>query len=177
MKKFALIALSVFTLLVSCKCKKAVTNETSVTNLDTNVSASLSESVNQQAELPVANSNQEMKDLVQYTATSRGFQLTIMWENETLKYTNQNGTENWTTIALTKEQKEELKTLLSKLPLDQLGSLQSPTTKRYHDGAAHADFKVVSQGKEYNVPGFDHGIPPGAIEKFVNKILSFVPKN
>jgi hypothetical protein len=42
------------------------------------------------------------------------------------------------------------------------------------DGAASANLKITKQGKTAESPSFDHGYPPAAIEKIVNKMLSFV---
>ena len=57
--------------------------------------------------------------------------------------------------------------------LDSLPTLKAPTEKRFYDGAAIADLKVTYKDKTYQTEAFDHGYPPEAIKKLVDKINSF----
>jgi hypothetical protein len=56
--------------------------------------------------------------------------------------------------------------------LDEIPTLKDPTQKRFYDGAAIANLKIRYQEKNYETTDFDHGFPPAAIEKLVNKIVS-----
>jgi len=175
MKKVALIALSVFTLLVSCKCKKAVTNEVAVTQVESETPM-ISNLDAATTPLVTENSNskeQEVKNVIEYTANTRGYHLKVKWDGAQLSYTNQRDSEELTKVTLTKAQSDELNGMVKNLPLEKLANLKAPTEKRMYDGAAHADMKVVVDGKEYNSAGFDHGFPPAEIEKFVKKLVSY----
>jgi hypothetical protein len=67
-----------------------------------------------------------------------------------------------------------INTAIEQLNLDSLTQLKAPTDKRLYDGAASAKLKITKQEKTVESPSFDHGYPPVAIEKIVNKMLSFV---
>ena len=68
---------------------------------------------------------------------------------------------------------KELSSLTNSVNLEQLATYKDPTQKRFYDGAAIANLKITSNGKEYQTVDFDHGNPPVEIEKLVNKITSF----
>jgi hypothetical protein len=57
-----------------------------------------------------------------------------------------------------------------------LETLKAPTEKRFHDGAAIANLKVTYQDKSFQTEAFDHGNPPEAIKKIVDKINTFAKK-
>ena len=174
MKKIALIGLSVFTLLVSCKCKKAVTNEVVMTSPETEIPVvGSTDSSALQTDVTNSSNKQEMKNGVEYTANTRGYHLKIKWDGAVLGYTNQRDSEEFTKVTLTKTQVDELNSLFKTLPYEKLSELKAPTQKRQYDGAPHGDMKLIVDGKEYNSAGFDHGYPPAEIEKFVKKLLSY----
>ena len=54
--------------------------------------------------------------------------------------------------------------------LDELANYKDPTQKRFYDGAAIANLKVMYKDKEYRTTDFDNGFPPVEIEKLVTKI-------
>jgi hypothetical protein len=173
MKSTLLTLFSVIAMLTSCKCKKAMTDEVAVkeaqnaapvmSNVDGSTLSTNSE----------INNKEQIATLLEYSANTRGYHLRIKWDGVQLAYTNQRDSEEFTKISLTSAQSDELKGMIKNLPLDKLASLKAPTEKRQYDGAAHADIRVVIDGKEYNSAGFDHGFPPAEIEKLVKKLVSY----
>lgn len=166
MKSTLLTLFSMLVMLTSCKCKKASSDQ-AVEPMMTNEAAST---------LPTnveTNTKEQIGTLLEYSANTRGYHLRIKWDGAQLAYTNQRDSEEFTKITLTPAQSEELKGMIKNLPLDKLASLKAPTEKRQYDGAAHADIRVVVDGKEYNSAGFDHGFPPAEIEKVVKKLVAY----
>ena len=122
-------------------------------------------------------SNQAQKDLansvIQYTADSRGFHLKIIIANQKATIAQGTGTENPSqVIAIADADWKELVTEFQKTNLEEIPNLKDPTQKRFYDGAAIANLKIRYQDKNYETVAFDHGFPPTAIEKLVNKIVS-----
>ena len=68
----------------------------------------------------------------------------------------------------------DLQLMVQELDLVSLPTWKAPTDKRLFDGAASANLRITKKGKTAESPSFDHGYPPVAIEKIVNKMLSFV---
>ena len=122
-------------------------------------------------------SNQNQKDLansvIQYTADSRGFHLKIIVVNKKATISQGTGTENPSeVIAISDAEWKELVTEFQNTNLEEIPILKDPTQKRFYDGAAIASLKIRYQDKNYETVAFDHGFPPSAIEKMVNKIVS-----
>lgn len=117
---------------------------------------------------------EEMKKAtIEYQAISRGSYFNIQIQNETLSIVKKRD-EKAKDYKLAKEDWKELADLFMKLDLDQLENYKAPTEKRFYDGAAMANVRIVYEGKVYQSQTFDHGSPPVEIEGFVNKIVSFV---
>lgn len=112
------------------------------------------------------------KSTIEYQATSRGFYLNINIQDEKLTMTRKRDGET-KEYTLTNQDWKDLANLYKKVELDKLSSYKDPTQKRFYDGAAIANLRVVYEGKTYQTIGFDHGNPPIEIEEFVNKIVSF----
>ena len=68
----------------------------------------------------------------------------------------------------------DLQLMVQELDLVSLPNWKAPTDKRLFDGSASANLKITKLGKTVESPSFDDGYPPVAIEKIVNKMLSFV---
>jgi len=180
MRKLAFIGALMFVLL-SCKCKKDVaqannSSQATLESIKSNDSGSIVETpdINNSVSQNVAKENtQEQTTMVEYNANTRGFSLKIVFNGNKLMFTNERGSENLKDVQLDKSQIDELNKLLSSVNADGLEGLKDPTQKRFHDGAAIANLKVSKNGKEYSTVDFDHGFPPAAIEKFVNKLVSY----
>jgi hypothetical protein len=116
--------------------------------------------------------------IIEYVANTRGFYQKIKLENKTAFVSNdRSGMKKAKTTTLSEEDWKQLIELFKKVKLDEISELKSPTQKRFHDGAAIANLKINYKGKEYESASFDHGFPPAAIEKIVNKINSFAKNN
>lgn len=122
-------------------------------------------------------SNQAQNDLensvVQYSADTRGYHLKIIIVNQKATISQGRGTDNPSeVIAISDADWKQLITEFQKINLEEIPNLKDPTQKRFFDGAAIANLKIRYQDKNYETVAFDHGIPPAAIESFVNKIVS-----
>lgn len=122
-------------------------------------------------------SNKAQNDLanavIQYTAESRGFHLKIIIVNQKATISQGRGTENPSEeVAISQADWKELVAEFQKITLEEIPNLKDPTQKRFYDGAAIANLKIRYQDKNYETVAFDHGTPPVAIEKLVNKIVS-----
>lgn len=117
---------------------------------------------------------EEMKKAtIEYQAITRGNYLNIQIQNETLSIVRKRD-EKAKDYKLAKEDWKELADLFMKVDLDKLEEYKAPTEKRFYDGAAMANVRIVYEGKVYQSQTFDHDAPPVEIEAFVNKIVSFV---
>lgn len=117
--------------------------------------------------------NDEMKNTtIEYQALSRGYYLNITIHDEDLSITDkQNGQPR--DYKLSKKDWKELADLYKVIDLKKLSEYKAPTEKRFYDGAAIANLRIIYDGKTYETQAFDHETPPVEIEKFVNKIVSF----
>ena len=68
--------------------------------------------------------------------------------------------------------KNELVEAFRELNLEEIPDLKPPTEKRFYDGAAMADLKIIYKDKTYQSQTFDHGNPPVEIERIVNKLVA-----
>ena len=117
---------------------------------------------------------EEMKKAtIEYQAITRGSYLSIQIQNENLSIVR-NRDEKAKSYQLTNEDFKELADLFVKVDLNQLENYKGPDEKRFYDGAAMANVRIVYEGKLYQSQTFDHDSPPLEIEAFVNKIVSFV---
>jgi len=112
------------------------------------------------------------KATIEYQAISRGYYLNINIQDEKLTMTRQRDGET-KEYTLTNQDWKDLADLYKKVDVDKLSTYKDPTQKRFYDGAAIANLRVVYEGKTYETVGFDHGNPPVEIAEFVNKIVSF----
>ena len=117
--------------------------------------------------------NEEMKKTqIEYTALSRGKYLNINIKDETLSITT-NRDENAKVYEMKADDWKALAKLYTAIDLKKLSSYKAPTQKRFYDGAAIANLRIIYEGKTYESDSFDHGTPPVEIAAFVNKIVSF----
>jgi len=120
--------------------------------------------------------NQSNTDLstakIEYTANSRGLYNSTVVENKTVSVTKTRDGES-VSSSLTDVQWNALINEFQKVNLEDIPSLKAPTQKRFHDGAAMANLKIIYKGKTYESQTFDNGFPPEKIKNLVNKVLSF----
>jgi hypothetical protein len=126
-------------------------------------------------------SSQTKNDLktavLEYTANTRGFYQKIVIQNQMVRISKERGdTGIEEEIKISNADWMELVSYFETIDLNSLATLKAPTEKRTYDGAAIANLKIVYQGKTYGTASFDHGYPPEAIKKLVDKINSFAKK-
>ena len=112
--------------------------------------------------------------VLEYTANTRGFYKKITIQDQTISVSkDRNGNVKPVTTKISEKDWNELIGYFETINLDSLPTLKAPTEKRFYDGAAIADLKVTYKDKTYQTEAFDHGYPPEAIKKLVDKINSF----
>lgn len=177
MKLFVLVFLSLF-LTKACEEKKTTSNQTP------EIAVVASESTPQKAEdiktetTPVVNEDtKQTGKKVVYEANTRGFFTSIIFENNTIIVSkDRNNPNKGSQVTINSKDLKELTKLLDGIELTTLPTLKWPSEARFHDGAAHANVTVTSEGKEYVSSGFDHGNPPVEIAKFIQKLLLIAEK-
>ena len=111
--------------------------------------------------------NDEMKNTtIEYQALSRGYFLNISIHDEELSIIDKQGGKS-SDYKLSKSDWKELANLYKVINLKKLSDYKAPTEKRFYDGAAIANLRIIYDGKIYETQAFDHGTPPIEIEKFV----------
>jgi hypothetical protein len=121
----------------------------------------------------------EMKDIeIQYEANTRGFYNKLVLKNATISSTNdRDGKENPIVQNVSEVDWNALIQELNKVDLENLPNLKAPTEKRFYDGAAIANLKIVHKGNTYQTTDFDHGFPPMQIKRVVEIVnLLFKPE-
>ena len=112
--------------------------------------------------------------VLEYTANTRGFYKKITIQDQTISVSkDRNGNVKPVATKISEKDWNELIGYFEAINLDSLASLKAPTEKRFYDGAAIANLQVVYKDKTYQTEAFDHGYPPEAIKKLVDKINSF----
>jgi hypothetical protein len=116
--------------------------------------------------------------VIEYVAGSRGFYQKITVEKQMVTISlDRSGKEKTVPTQISDADWKELVNFFKTIELDSLEKLKAPTEKRFYDGAAIANLKIIYKEKAYETKAFDHGFPPKEIEKLVNKITSFAKKN
>ncbi|WP_396194580.1 hypothetical protein [Flavobacterium sp.] len=120
--------------------------------------------------------NEAQNDLtnttIQYTANTRGFYQKIVIINQKATISRDRSESTLPEeINISDADWKELVAAFGKINLEEVPKLKDPTQKRLYDGAAIANLKIRFQDQEFESPDFDHGFPPSAIEKLVNKIV------
>ena len=121
--------------------------------------------------------NETQNDLtntvIQYTANTRGFYQKVVIINQKATISrDRNETAPKEEISISDADWAALVTAFAKINLEEVPKLKDPTQKRFYDGAAIANLKIRYQDKDYETTDLDHGFPPVAIEKLVNKIVA-----
>ncbi|MBP6551264.1 MAG: hypothetical protein KA782_05795 [Flavobacterium sp.] len=115
--------------------------------------------------------------VLEYTANTRGFYQKIqIYDQKVTISKDRSGNDLPEAMKISDKDWKELVAYFETINLDSLPTLKAPTEKRFHDGAAIADLKVVYKDKTYQTEAFDHGYPPEAIKKLITKINSFAKK-
>jgi hypothetical protein len=123
--------------------------------------------------------NHIIKDIeIQYEANTRGFYQKLVLKNATVSSTkDRNGIENPIVQKVSQADWIALMQELNKIDLENLPNLKAPTEKRFYDGAAIANLKIIYKGKTYQTSNFDHGFPPMELKRVVEIVnLLFKPE-
>ncbi len=149
---------------VSCQCKKETVVKPDPVQENTAPKVALQE-------------NNQTSDMVEYEALSRGYFKRITFQNNTVTISSdRNNPEKGEVVKLSNQDVKEINMLLKAINPETLPNLKGPTEKRFYDGAASANLRIIKKGITHNGPGFDHGNPPAEIEKLVTKLVSFSDK-
>jgi hypothetical protein len=116
--------------------------------------------------------------VLEYNASTRGFYQKIQIQDQMVSVSkDRNGNDKPIASKISDKDWKELVGYFETLNLDSLETLKAPTEKRIVDAAAFASLKVTYKDKTYQSNSFDHGNPPEAIKKLVDKINTFAKKN
>ena len=121
----------------------------------------------------------KMKDIeIQYEANTRGFYQKLVLKNGTISsYKDRKGIQNPIVQPVSEMNSNALMQEIEKVDLENLPNLKAPTEKRFYDGAAIANLKIIYKGKTYQTIDFDHGFPPIQIKRVVEMVnLLFKPE-
>ncbi len=114
--------------------------------------------------------------IIEYSANTRGYYQKVVIQNQMISISKDRDSK--TMPEGTKISNADWKILLiefQKLDLEKFPELKGPTEKRFYDGAAIANLKIIYKDKIYESLSFDHGFPHADIAKFVNKINVLAP--
>jgi hypothetical protein len=115
--------------------------------------------------------------VLEYTANTRGFYQKITIQDQMVSISkDREGNDKPIAKKISDKDWKELVGYFESMELDSLSTLKAPTEKRFYDGAAIANLKVIYKDKTYETAAFDHGFPPAEIKKLVDKINSFAKK-
>lgn len=120
---------------------------------------------------------EQQNPVFEYDASSRGFYRKIVLDNKELRVTSKRDDMGEpTVIKLSDQEWNDILTNFKKVDLKAVPELKAPTEKRFYDGAAMANFTIQTKEGTYTAPTFDHGFPPAAIERIVNKLNELADK-
>ena len=121
----------------------------------------------------VSQKNIDMNSVeIVYSAVSRGYYQKIVVKNQMVSITKARG-EEAVTNKISGAHWARIVSELKKINLERIPQLKAPTEKRFYDGAAVANLRIIKNGKKYETNGFDNGFPPAEIEKLVTLLVAF----
>lgn len=108
----------------------------------------------------------------EYEALTRGNYKKVIVKQDTVITIMDKAMKDVVTKSIAREDWNSLLASLKKVDLDAIGTLKSPTEKRFYDGAYIANIKVITKDKTYQSSSFDHGYPPAEIKDIVEKVIA-----
>lgn len=108
---------------------------------------------------------------IEYSAHSRGTYKHIFVNKKQISIENKRG-ESPIVKTCNESHWDALLKALKPVDIENISNLKAPSEKRFYDGAAIANLKIIYKGKTYETPSFDHGNPPNEIAELVKEILS-----
>lgn len=110
-----------------------------------------------------------------YNSHSRGYYYVLKVYGKTATLVNTpNG--NPVVFEVAENDIKELKSIISKISIDDFLAFKAPTEKRFYDGAPHTVLSIYKNKEKYSSHTFDGGFPPKGLEVLVNKVLSLYPE-
>lgn len=120
------------------------------------------------------NKNDLKTAVLEYTATTRGYYQKITIQDQMVTVSkDRNGNNKTVATKISDGDWNGLIGYFETIELNSLPSLKAPTQRRFHDGAAIANLKIIYKDKEYRTNSFDQGYPPKEIENLITKINTF----
>ena len=107
-----------------------------------------------------------------YVASTRGFYEKTWITKNSISFTTDRSLKNVMAFKCKEEDWNTLLTLLNEINLKELPELEAPSKNYQVDGAAMANLSIELNTETIQTQIFDHGNPPKAIFKLVNKVLS-----
>ena len=106
--------------------------------------------------------------VIEYVANTRGFYKKITVQNQrVLVSKDRKGDDKPVQIKISDSDWKKLIADFQEINLDEVPNLKAPSEKRFYDGAAIANLKIIHKDKTYESTNFDHGNPPAEIKKLV----------
>lgn len=109
--------------------------------------------------------------ILEYSAQSRGTYKHIIVTKKHISVTNKRG-EAPITKSYNASNWDSILKAIKTIDIENIPNLKAPSEKRFFDGAAIGNFKLIYNGKTYETPSFDHGNPPQKIAELVKEMLS-----
>jgi heat shock protein HslJ len=119
------------------------------------------------------NSIQAQDDMmITYEASTRGFYEKTWITKDSVSFSSDRSLATITVVKCESSVWESLMALIKDINVNELPGLEAPTKMYQVDGAAMATLKIEMNNEVFETNIFDHGHPPKAISKLVNKVLS-----
>lgn len=108
---------------------------------------------------------------LEYTTQSRGSYQQIIINKKRVSVENKRDSDP-INKPCTEDDWSKLMKALKTVDVENIPNLKAPSEKRFFDGAAIANLKIIYNGNTYKTPSFDHGNPHEDITNLVKEILS-----
>lgn len=110
--------------------------------------------------------------MITYEASTRGYYEKTWITKDSVSFSNDRRLATVTTSKCESSDWESLMALIKDINVKELPGLEAPSKMYQVDGAAMATLKIEMSNEVYKTTIFDHGHPPKAISKLVNRVLS-----
>ena len=122
-----------------------------------------------------AKPSSNLEENITYTAYSRGFFREVRIQQNQFAVSEKRGADlNWKSLSA--EDQRNIFNALKDIDVKKINSLEAPSNKRFHDGAAIAQLKVETKTDTFESAAFDHGNPPREIATLVEQLLKLESK-
>lgn len=108
---------------------------------------------------------------IEYMASTRGSSISLLANSTEIVYSDNSEIKK---IKLPESQWKEIQLLVSKIELNSINNLISPSKESHTDRALAAILSINKNGTIYESPTFDHGNPPSELKDLINKLFEIV---